>query len=452
MADNFRHAQYRADGTQIDDPQRNLDLTEAQLAVLQTIANGNNNRASEYAMVRGALSTGFWSLVNGGGATGSMTAVQTNTPFRRPALRVVIPNDTGTVDVIADGLALPNFTAGRGNVVITVYVENELGIKQWQVHAGNDASLTRNMSNTYNLSNNNIQRANGHHVVSLNPGNATANTLLTTDSVDRVRLRFFGQSAGTVVWVEGIFVPLAITPWMVVTFDDADISLYDRTHVELAKRGLRATFGVNWDDGVSTPRTGVGAPGALFVTASQIAEMYAYGHDITSHNIVNTAYPDENPPTAQPSAADRQTYLTAFLYTRNKLRSLGYDRGLGYHPAVQGAHDGALVDLLKDNGVKIVRTTGPGHTEAFWAHRHNTVKQRQLGNGSNLATAQGWVDTAKTYGQDFFLMGHILAATASDSITWAQTDFASLLDYARDQGIRTGSVSEWASARGFNVN
>lgn len=415
------------------------------------VSRGGGNRASASAMIRGGASTAFWSLVNGGGATGSMTAVLSGSPFGGPALRVVVPSDVGTVDVIADGLALPNFTTGRGNIVAAIYVENELGIKQLQVHAGNDTALTRYMNVTYNLSNNNLNRSNGHHVVALNPGNALTNTLLTTDAVDSLRLRFSGQPAGTVVWIEGLFVPPAVTPWMVVTFDDADISMYDRTHVELAKRGLHGTFGMNWDDGVSTPRSGVGAPSALFLTPAHVAEMYAYGHDVASHCIVNTAYPDETPPTAQPTNDARQVYLTAFLYARNIMQSLGYTRALGYHPVVQGAHDGALIDVLKANGVKLVRTAGPGHIEAFWAHRHSTIRQRQLGSATSLAAAKAWVDTAKTYSQDFALMGHTLAETATNSVTWAQTDFASLLDYARDQGIRVGSVSEFAAARGFSV-
>lgn len=40
MADNFRHAQYRGDGTQIDDPQKIGDLTAAQVAALQALVSG----------------------------------------------------------------------------------------------------------------------------------------------------------------------------------------------------------------------------------------------------------------------------------------------------------------------------------------------------------------------------------------------------------------------------
>lgn len=392
--------------------------------------------------VRSGASAVGWSLANNSSATGSM-AMTANSPFGGPALKVTIPNDTGSVDVIADGLGLANFTAGRGNIVHHVYVEDELGIKQWQVHAGNDTSLTRNMTNTYNLSNNNLNRANGHHVVSLNPDNSTANTLLTTDSVERLRLRFFGQPAGGIVWIGGVYVPDPVQPWMVVTVDDSDISMYTRFHAELVQRGLKATFAIDWD--------AVGTNPALYVSQAQLTEMYAYGHDIASHNRTNTAYPDENPPTAQPSDADRLTYCTEYRYTRAAIRALGMTRALGYHSLVQGAHDGALIDALKAHGARLMRTTGAGHVEPFRANLQSVVRQRQLGSASSLAAAQAWVDSAVARSQDVFLMCHVLADTASSTVTWAQTDFASLLDYALVNGMRVGSVSQWAVNRGFRV-
>lgn len=392
--------------------------------------------------VRSGNSPVGWSLANGGGATATM-ALTANSPFGGPALKVAIPNDTGYADVIADGLGLAAFTSGRGNLVYHVYVEDELGIKQWQVHAGNDTSLTRNMTNTYNLSNNNLNRMNGHNIGSLNPDNASANTLLTSDSVERLRLRFFGQPAGGVVWIGGVYLPNPVQPWLVVTVDDSDISMYTRFHSELRQRGLQATFAIDWD--------AVGTNPALYVSQAQLLEMYAYGHDIASHNRTNTAYPDENPPTAQPSDADRLTYCTEYRYTRAAIRALGMTRALGYHSLVQGAHDGALVDALKAHGARLMRTTGAGHVEPFRASLQSVVRQRQLGNASNLATAQGWVTSAMARSQDVFLMGHILAATASDTVTWAQTDFAALLDFAISAGLRVGSVSQWANARGFAV-
>lgn len=411
--------------------------------VEQVLAMAPSGLQPAASCLRSGRSAVGWSLTNNSGATGSMAVTASGSPFGYPALKVTIPNDTGSVDVIADDLVAANWTAGRANLVVHVYVEDELGIKQIRAYIGNDTSLTRNMDRTYNLSNDNAQRANGHHIIAVNPDNVAANTMLSTDGIGRVRLRINGQPAGGVVWIEGHYAPRQVTPWMVVTADDADVSLHSKFHRELQLRGLHATFGINW--------TQVGSNDALYVTQSQLQEMYDYGHDIASHNQADTPYPDELPPTAQPSDADRLTYCTAYRFTRNRMRELGWTRGLGYHPFVQGSHDGALVDSLKAHGMVIGRSTGAGNTEPFRANLQSVIRQRQLGSGFSLATAKTWIDSAVTRSQDVVLMGHILAATASSTVTWAQTDFAELLDYALHMGMRVGSISEWANARGFTV-
>ena len=43
MADNFRHAQYREDGTQIDDPQKLFELTQAQINVTRSLVSWATN-------------------------------------------------------------------------------------------------------------------------------------------------------------------------------------------------------------------------------------------------------------------------------------------------------------------------------------------------------------------------------------------------------------------------
>jgi len=412
--------------------------------VEQVLAMAPSGLQPAASCLRSGRSAVGWSLTNNSSATGSMAVTATGSPFGYPALKVTIPNDTGSVEVVADDLVVANWPAGRANLAIHLYIEDELGIKELRCYVGNDASFTRFMDSRYYLSANNHQRVNGHHIVSVNPDNATAaSTMLATDGIGRLRIRIFGQPAGGVVWVEGVYAPEPVTPWMVVTVDDSDVSMYTRFHAELQARRLRGTFGVNWDT--------VGTNDVLYVSQGMLQSMFDYGHDITSHNRANTAYPDENPPTAQPSDADRLTYCTAYRYTRNRMRELGWTRGLGYHPFVQGAHDGALVSALKAHGATLMRSTAPGNTEPFRAAVQSVIPQRQLGDGFSLATAKTWVDSAVTRSQDVVLMGHILAATASSTVTWAQTDFAELLDYALHMGMRVGSISEWANARGFTV-
>lgn len=419
-------------------------------------ADGNllTTRQAAAQCIRSGQSAVGWTLTNTGAAASTLAMVAGSPIDGLPGLRLTIPAGAATVDLNATGLGLANHTAGVGKLVVHLYIEDEQTVKQVRPYVG-ISGLARNMDRTYRISNDNDFRINGHHIIDVHPDVATANTVLTTDTVDDCRLRIDVQPTGnaTVIWVGGIYVPAPTTErWLVVTFDDADVSIYTRTHAELKKRGLFGTFGMNWDDGSSAPRTGVGAPGALFLTAAQAAEMYAYGHDLASHNIVNTAYPAVLPTAAQPTDTDRLTYCTAYRYTRNLMRSLGYTRSLGYHPFVQGKFDGALLGAMKAHGVVIARSAGvEGNVEPFMLQRQSVVWMRKLGNGASLAQGKAWCDAARTRAQDVLLMGHALADTAADSTTWAQSDFASLLDYALAAGMRVGSVSQWAAARGIAV-
>lgn len=427
-----------------------LDLTAAQALV------SGAGKASASQSVRSGKSLVGWTLSNAGAAASTLALIANSPIDGLPALRLTIPAGTATVDLNATGMGLANHTAGLGKLAIHLYIEDELTIKQVRPYVG-IAGLGRNMDRTYRISNDNDFRINGHHIIDIHPDVATANSVLTTDTVDDCRLRIDVQPTGnaTVVWVGGIYVPQPTNDrWLVVTFDDADVSMYTRTHAELSKRNLRATFGMNWDDGIvsGSPRTGVGAPGALFLTAAQVAEMNAYGHDLASHNTKNDAYPSVLPTSAQPSDADRLTYCDRYRFTRNLMRSLGYTRALGYHPFVQGRFDGALLAAMQAHGVTLARSAGvEGNVEPFMLQRQGVVWMRKLGNGASLAQAQAWCDTARVRAQDVVLMGHALADTSSDSITWAQSNFAALLDYALASGMRVGSVSEWAAARGITV-
>ena len=393
-----------------------------------------------HQLLRSGASVVGWSLTNNSGASGSM-AMDLNSPLGGPALKVTVPNNTGNVDLIASGLGIPNFTASAGKVVMHLYISDELGIKQWRPYVG-PSGLGRNMDRTYNLSNNNLFRVNGHHIVDIHPDNATANTLLTTDELDTVRIRVSGQPAGGVFWVGGIYIPEpSAESWVVVTFDDADLSMYNRLFPIMRSRNLKFTLGINWDD--------VGTNDNLYLTTAQLDEMYAYGADVASHNRANTAYPATNPPTAQPSDSDRLTYCTAYRYCRQQLIARGYTRAMGYHPFVQGAHDGALVDAMRAHGMRLARGANNDlNVEPFRLDLQGIVSQRSLGNSRSLSTAQGWLTQARARSQDVVLMGHVLADTAANSVTWAQADFETLIDTALANGHRVGSMSQWAQARG----
>lgn len=422
--------------------------TAAESAAFHSLVSGAGNATpSAHQLVRSGASVVGWTLTNNSGATGSMS-MDADPPFvnpvtgnREPALKVTIPNDTGNVDLVATGLGLPNFTAGAGKIVALIYVADELGIKQIRPYVG-PSGLGRSMDYTYQLSNNNKFRANGFHVIDIHPDKSGTNTLLTTDALDTYRLRTSAQAAGGVFWVVGLYVPEPTTDrWLVLSCDDGELSMYTFLHQELARRGLKASMNIAW--GI------VGTNDALYINAAQAAEMYAYGHDITDHNMTNTAYPSTTPPTAQPNDAARLTYCTETQACRSAEIALGYTRAQGFHALVQGAHDGALLDALASFGIRLCRAANNNlNVEPFMLAKQRIVSERGLGNTVSLAQAIAWLDSGLVRFQDVMCMMHNFAETAVNTTTWARSDFVAFLDAAISKGYRVGSVSQWAAARG----
>lgn len=372
-----------------------------------------------------------WALGNSG--TAATATVDADSPFGVPAIRLDIPNGNTYAQLTCAGLTVPGFNSAAGQVAWIVYIENQDIISQAQSIIG-DSGFAQNATLTYNLGNSDTHNKNGLHVIS----HATTLAYAVTD----LRLRVFGGSvpSGSVgrVWLLGVVIPRPTKPFVVITFDDADVSWHTRALPELRARGLHATFAINTGQ--------VGTNDGLYVNDAKLHEIYAAGNDIGNHNVTNTSL----------VTAGLSGYLSEFDQCAAYLKSRGWERGARYHPFVQGKHSPAAISALHGRGVTVMRSANASENVVRESIHFGppllVARKTSLDNGTNLATAQGHIDTAITYSHDVFLMGHILAAAAA-SVTWAQADFASLLDYAQRkvqagelEGI--GSVSEWAALRG----
>jgi hypothetical protein len=209
---------------------------------------------------------------------------------------------------------------------------------------------------------------------------------------------------------------------------------------ELRARGLHATFGIN--------KGQVGTNDGLYVNEAKLHEIYAAGNDVGNHNVTNTAL----------GTYTVAQYLAEYDECTAWLRSRGWRRGAQYHPLVQGKHSQAVLDGLAARGASVIRCaldSAPMLREQLYFGGAVFLKKRtSLDNTVTLAQAKAHIDDAITYSHDVALMGHILAGAAG-SATWAQTDYAALLDYAIAKvhvGVLegVGSVSEWAAIRGID--
>lgn len=364
---------------------------------------------------------------------GTVTAtIDTASPFGGPAMKLAFGVGVTQHDVTISGLSLPNFTAGTAKIVALLYFEDARCISQIQGFYGTTAGFSPSLQATYGVANNNIYNQSKTHAFAIYPEAASVtNTLATTNTVTAVRLRFQRSAsassgnmiigAGTApsasttnVWIKGIYVVEKRPPFVCLTFDDASASWMQYVHPALSRRGLNATFAVNKGD--------VGTNDALFLTVAQLQQLYDYGHDLSSHNVTNTAF----------TPATIANYLSEFRECRDWMYSYGWTRRLDYHSWVQGVHNPDICDAMQNEGVRYARAVNSSvnFEPAFFQPGYMMMTSSvQFGNAITLAQAQTRVDQAVTRGQDLVCMGHDIAATSSSSTTWADSNWTGFLDY-----------------------
>jgi hypothetical protein len=78
MADNFRHAQYRTDGTQIDDPQLLTGLSQSQMVALQGVVSGDGFPAGGGGSALPFVMPSSGTVASTGGSINSMVGLNYN--------------------------------------------------------------------------------------------------------------------------------------------------------------------------------------------------------------------------------------------------------------------------------------------------------------------------------------------------------------------------------------
>lgn len=388
-------------------------------------------------------------------ATGGTTTVTIDTaaPMGGTAMKLAFGVGVTQHDVTISGFSLPNFTSGTAKVVALMYFDDARGMSQIQGFYGTTTGFSPGLQATYNIANNSYFNQSRLHIVDIHPDAASVtNTLATTDTVTAVRLRFqrsASASSGNMIigggtapsanavncWIKGIYVVERSAPFVVLTFDDASVSWMQYVRPALLKRNIRATFGVNKAD--------VGTNNGLFVTASQLSDLYADGNDLSSHNLTNTAF----------TPATITNYLDEYRQCRDWMYTNGWTRRLDYHPWVQGTHNPDICDAMQNEGVRYARTVNPKNFEsAGFYDGYMMMPVLQFGNAMSLAQATARVDQAITRQQDVICMGHNIALTSSDTVTWSNDNFVGFLDACikkRDAGqiAGIGSMTDYLNYR-----
>lgn len=188
-----------------------------------------------------------------------------------------------------------------------------------------------------------------------------------------------------------------------------------------------------------------------YLTAAQITALFEDStrlFDIVNHAVDNTDY----------DTLGASAYYAQMVENRDYLRSIGITGdGPLHHPTVQSKWGNDLVDLASAGGFLTMRSSAltatmhgrdqlvrSGQDKLRWYLAADTF----LGNGINLATAKGLVDTAVTQKDFFMIGGHEFKDSGGvAAYTWTRSDMEQLVGYVRskvDAGtLEVKSLSRW---------
>lgn len=397
----------------------------------------SRGQASRRIALKEARGTGVFTLSATGGV---VTETFDSASPIGPAIKLDIGSGVTQLDITTSGFSLPSFTAGQGKMVWLCAFSDPRAISQIQAFYGTN-SLSASLRYDYKMANSAIGfLAAGPAQIDIHPDIAGANTLSTSDTVTTSRLRvqrsasassglqIIGAGAApsataTTMWVRGVYLPAnEDKPFVILTFDDANRSWQSFLQPLLAQYGFRATFNVY--------QSAVGTNDALFINTTDMASLYADGHEFSSHNVTNTAY----------TVATAADYIGEFRTCRDWLRSLGYRDRLDFHAYVQGLYNMDTAIALQQEGVRYARGVQSFNFDPMLCDQATmSMPVLGLGNTFTLAQAQSRVQSAMLRGQDTIIMGHDFASASSDTTTWSFDNMRGFIAWLADQ-VATGNI------------
>jgi len=245
-----------------------------------------------------------------------------------------------------------------------------------------------------------------------------------TNVQDKIVIRITPQADQQIICsLDEIILNPVHKPCVLMTFDDANESVYTYAYQYLKTKRARGTFYVISDDIGTSPQ----------VSSAQLIEMYNYGWSIGNHTSDHTNLTAVDEATAVQKIADCKTALDLLGFTRSSVH-IAYPFG-AHNETVQRA--AATAEMLTG------RTTNSyGSNTVLSDKNYHLIISGELGTSMDLATAKTAVDLANSTGRVIIFYGHILAESVAAQ-TWAIADFYALVDYIYGKGIPFLTINDY---------
>lgn len=213
-------------------------------------------------------------------------------------------------------------------------------------------------------------------------------------------------------------------PAVVVTFDDGYATDYSEAFAYMQTKNIKGTSFIN-----STTIDGAG-----YMTAANLATMYAAGWDIGNHTDTHTSLTTLGGQAAQE---------TAIANCKSYLDGLGLTRASDYVAYPNGAYDADTLAAMAAQSMKLGRIIlDSPWTLSEMAANWYEIPSRSMQNIFTLAEAKAYLDNAICQGRVAILYFHKLVASSPTLSQWLISDFQALMDYINSKNMVSLTISQ----------
>lgn len=202
-------------------------------------------------------------------------------------------------------------------------------------------------------------------------------------------------------------------------FDDGFLSAYEALPI-LEEAGIRST------QAIITGRLGRGK----YVSADQVRDMAAHGHEIASHTRTHADLTDVSAP----------RLVSELAGSREDLAALGITADTFVYP--YGSYDPEVVDAVISAGYSAARSVDEGHNTSV--SDPYLLRDRHVTSVTTFKEVRGWIDGAIAKRQWLVLEFHEQDADAGEYGNDPEL-LREIAAYVRSAGVRTVTLGEGAS-------
>lgn len=372
-----------------------------------------NNKPSDYVETVRTFESldGITMTSNGGGLATMALDGATLGDNGLPVLKVRSNNATATINVLVDlsGYGEGILAGDRKDLGVVIKITESAKISYINMNLSSNSALTNYSQNTRVQSANLTASGGGLYYIPLNNKDWSVGAG-TPDSLHLKYLRFnilplAGNSSGNSFTIEIVRV-VKFRPRksrLMISYDDGHYTNMSIATL-LEKYSLKATFYIY--------NTGIDQGGNI--TTAQCQDLYARGHDIAVHNDVHSSA----------GTLGDAAYFAGQQTCRNWIRENIGSRSADHTAFVGGISTPTLIAMMQRAGFKSTRKATPAQygyvnsgfgigKDNMWYSPRWLGNTWEMNNTNTVASIIAAHEDAITSGQDFFVYGHQLLATAT---------------------------------------